>query len=65
MLCHAEDTINTIPHTKASHDKKDNNSLTACMLLSSFLNHQLSFVVLPIQRTKEKNDPKKRFQNLI
>ena len=64
MLCQVEAVLNSRPLTVVSDDAKDSHPLKPVMLLTGFHNHQLPLVVSPIPKTKDEEDPKKRFQYL-
>ena len=64
MLCQVEAVLNSRPLTVVSDDAKDSYPLNPAMLLTGFHNHQLPLVVSPIPKTKDEEDPNKRFQYL-
>ena len=64
MLCQVEAILNSKPLTIVSDDVKESLPLNPAMLLTGFHNHQLFLIALPNPKTKDEEDPKKRFQSL-
>ena len=64
MLCQVKAVLISRPLTVVSDDAKDSYPLNPAMLLTDFDNHQFPLVVSPIPKTKDEEDPKKRFQYL-